>query len=133
MQWNEEQRKIIARYNPKKDWTKQIPEDKIRRKCFSCYSIFTPASAKDPKCPNCGEVETQIMCELDHCHCSEDVIETIDYCPICNAPICPKCGSHDVSQIYRVTGYLADIKGMNEGKQQEIKDRQRYDIATGVK
>jgi anaerobic ribonucleoside-triphosphate reductase len=42
-------------------------------------------------------------------------------------PVCP-CGSHDVVGITRVTGYMQDLAGMNEGKQREIKDRKRYDI-----
>ena len=43
----------------------------------------------------------------------------------------PGCGSHDVTQISRVTGYLQEVSGWNAGKQQELKDRQRYDATTG--
>ena len=46
-----------------------------------------------------------------------------------NYGICPECGSHDVSQVSRVTGYLADVAGWNQGKQQELKDRARYNVA----
>ncbi|MBP8676317.1 MAG: oxidoreductase, partial [Methanoculleus sp.] len=38
------------------------------------------------------------------------------------------CGSHDVMQISRVTGYLQDVAGWNAGKQQELKDRVRYSV-----
>jgi hypothetical protein len=70
-----------------------------------------------------------IMCPLDHCHCTHNITETIEYCPLCGEPVCPDCGSHDVSQVSRVTGYLADVAGWNQGKQQELKDRARYTIA----
>lgn len=49
------------------------------------------------------------------------------FCPECGKPTCP-CGSHDSELIQRVTGYLADYSGMNEGKQREIKDRTHYNI-----
>ena len=42
---------------------------------------------------------------------------------------CPECGSHDVVQISRVTGYLQEVSGWNAGKQQELKDRARYTVA----
>lgn len=66
------------------------------------------------------------MCPLDHTHCSHAVIESLAYCPLCGEPVCPACGSHDVSQISRVTGYMADVAGWNRGKAQELKDRARY-------
>jgi anaerobic ribonucleoside-triphosphate reductase len=68
------------------------------------------------------------MCPLDHCHCNCNggkPIIGIEYCPICGDPICPECGTHDVTQISRVTGYLQDVNGFNEGKKQELKDRNR--------
>jgi len=72
------------------------------------------------------------MCELDRvCTCVEDITEGLDYCEKCGQAICP-CGSHDVSQVSRVTGYLADVDGMNMGKQQEIKDRMRYVLLDGA-
>jgi anaerobic ribonucleoside-triphosphate reductase len=43
--------------------------------------------------------------------------------------MCPKCESHDVAQISRVTGYIQEVGGWNVGKQQELKDRKRYDVA----
>jgi anaerobic ribonucleoside-triphosphate reductase len=43
--------------------------------------------------------------------------------------VCPECGSHDVTQISRVTGYLQDVSGWNASKQQELKDRMRYSVA----
>ncbi len=78
-------------------------------------------------CPECkGEVME--MCEDDHCHCSHDITETIAYCEKCGHPVCPECHCHDVVQISRVTGYLQEVSGWNVGKQQELKDRTRYDV-----
>ena len=48
---------------------------------------------------------------------------------LCGKPVCPECGSHDVVQVSRVTGYLQDVSGWNAGKQQELKDRTRYSVA----
>jgi len=80
----------------------------------------------------CGYIYPTQMCELDRvCTCVEDITEGLDYCEKCGQAICP-CGSHDVSQVSRVTGYLADVDGMNMGKQQEIKDRMRYVLLDGA-
>jgi anaerobic ribonucleoside-triphosphate reductase len=67
------------------------------------------------------------MCEKDYNHCSHDIVDGIAYCPVCKQPMCPECCSHDVSQVSRVTGYLSDVKGWNNAKKQELKDRHRYD------
>jgi len=42
---------------------------------------------------------------------------------------CPKCGSENVQHLSRITGYLQNVEGWNAGKRQELKDRQRYDVA----
>jgi ribonucleoside-triphosphate reductase len=42
---------------------------------------------------------------------------------------CPKCGSDNVQHLSRITGYLQNVEGWNAGKRQELKDRQRYDVA----
>jgi ribonucleoside-triphosphate reductase len=39
---------------------------------------------------------------------------------------CPNCGSDDVDQISRITGYLQAVSGWNSAKRQELKDRKRY-------
>ena len=41
---------------------------------------------------------------------------------------CPNCGSSKVEHLSRITGYLQAVSGWNKGKQQELKDRKRYDI-----
>ena len=98
-----------------------------RFKCPICYTIVP-----ETPCPVCGYIYPTQMCELDRvCTCVEDITEGLDYCEKCGQAICP-CGSHDVSQVSRVTGYLADVDGMNMGKQQEIKDRMRYVLLDGA-
>ncbi|ADN34927.1 oxygen-sensitive ribonucleoside-triphosphate reductase-like protein [Methanolacinia petrolearia DSM 11571] len=120
MIWTEEQLELAKKYKTLED----IPEEERRYKCHTCHMVV-----EESPCPNCGETHLEIMCPLDHCGCSHDIIEKIEYCPLCGQPICPECGSHDVSQVSRVTGYLADVAGWNQGKQQELKDRSRYTVA----
>lgn len=81
-----------------------------------------------PVCPDCGNQKVIKMCHMDHiCSCTEDVHQGIRYCEVCGEAVCP-CGSHDVSQISRVTGYLQEIGGFNAGKKQEVRDRTRYNV-----
>jgi anaerobic ribonucleoside-triphosphate reductase len=49
-------------------------------------------------------------------------------CPECGKPMCPVCSRHNVVQLSRVTGYISSVTGWNMGKQQELKDRKRYDL-----
>lgn len=101
----------------------------VRFKCHSeCKLILNEEDLDDGKCPQCGG-DVLPMCERDHCHCTHYMVESIAYCPLCGEPMCPKCGSHDVAQISRVTGYLQEVGGWNMGKQQELKDRKRHDVA----
>jgi hypothetical protein len=102
----------------------KIPKEERRYKCGTCHFIVD-----ETPCPNCGETRLEIMCPLDHCDCHHETITAIEYCKLCGQPICPECGTHDVVQISRVTGYLQDVSGWNAGKQQELKDRRRYNVA----
>lgn len=81
-------------------------------------------------CPNCGEAFAHLepMCKLDHTHCTHEISHGLAYCPECKRPMCPVCGCHDVAQVSRVTGYLADVAGWNGAKQQELKDRVRTNL-----
>jgi len=83
-----------------------------------------------PGCPVCQN-PLVAMCKRDHTYCTHDIVPGIAYCPDCGEAMCPVCGSHDVAQISRVTGYLQEVHGWNAGKQQELKDRTRYDPMTG--
>jgi len=40
---------------------------------------------------------------------------------------CPKCGSHNIDHLSRITGYLQSVDGWNAGKKQELLDRTRTD------
>ena len=120
MQWSAEQRKTVEKYRSLQD----IPPAERRYKCHTCHTIVDSTP-----CPKCGEARLQILCPLDHCQCSHEIIARIEYCPLCGNPVCPDCGSHDVVQISRVTGYLQDVSGWNAGKQQELKDRVRYQLS----
>lgn len=101
---------------------------------YLCRHCLTGAIADDVVenglCPVCGQA-VEKMCSRDHCHCSHPITEGIAYCPECGRAMCPVCGSHDVSQVSRVTGYLADVAGWNAGKRQELKDRTRVEVPSG--
>ncbi|MEA1869559.1 MAG: anaerobic ribonucleoside-triphosphate reductase [Euryarchaeota archaeon] len=45
---------------------------------------------------------------------------------------CPNCGSTNVEQMSRVTGYLQAVSGWNAAKKQELEDRKRYGEADMV-
>ena len=120
MDWTAEQRKLAQKYKS----IDEIPEKERKYKCHTCHHIV-----EENPCPGCGETHLEIMCPLDHCHCSHEILSGIEYCPLCGKAVCPECGSHDVTQISRVTGYLQDVSGWNAGKQQELKDRTRYLVA----
>lgn len=46
---------------------------------------------------------------------------------------CPKCGSHNIEQLRRVTGYLTtDWHNFNVGKQAEVKDRVKHTAYTDL-
>ena len=38
---------------------------------------------------------------------------------------CPHCGSHNVDQITRVTGFFSKVSMWNKGKIAELKDREK--------
>lgn len=131
MRWTNAQQTLISKYRGTDTPTPKnlalIPEPDRRYKCQVCHLVLTTSDLEDGKCPVCGESQgLRIMCPLDHTHCWHGIVESLEYCPICGEAICPECGTHDVSQMSRVTGYVAEVGGWNEGKRQELKDRTRY-------
>lgn len=104
---------------------KKLPKHMKRYKCTICMN----AGFIEEKCPECGEEKGIIlMCPADHCECHHLITEKLSYCPICGQAMCPVCGSHDVFQLTRITGYINDIGGFNNGKAQEVKDRVRSNL-----
>ncbi len=101
-----------------------------RYKCHTCKLVLDETDLVNEKCPICKDIRSNLqkMCELDHCDCSHDKVESVAFCPRCGVPVCPICCSHDVVAITRVTGYLQELGGFNAGKQQEVRDRHRYTI-----
>jgi hypothetical protein len=109
-----------------------------RFKCVGCHGYindvmnfegieFKDGDKKQPLCPECN-IPMRPMCSQDHeCRCPTTIHSGIRYCPECGEPVCP-CGSSDVVGVSRVTGYLSDISGWGRGKQEELKDRNRYTI-----
>lgn len=68
------------------------------------------------------------MCPIDHNGCGHEITAELGYCPVCGESLCPICGDHNVVVISRVTGYLSDISGWNNGKVAELKDRVRSNL-----
>jgi len=87
--------------------------------------------ARYMQCHACGHILQCRNCSVSLCyHASGEQL----LCHHCNWAMrppfsCPECGSHDVVQISRVTGYMQDVAGWNAGKQQELKDRTHYSVA----
>lgn len=47
---------------------------------------------------------------------------------------CPECGSKNITQLRRVTGYLSsDYRRFNDGKQAEVKERIKHSVLTDFK
>ena len=135
MQWTIEQTKVISSIKigcqPSRDNLKKILLTERRYKCFTCSTIFGYELFKeaDDRCPNCNDTHSIIMCPIDHNKCTHTTpMASIANCPICGDAMCPECGTHDVMQISRVTGYLQDVGGWNNAKRQELKDRSRTTI-----
>ena len=97
-----------------------------RYKCNICFVVMKEELLdEDGNCPLCHKPVTE-MCPVGPVRCDHDMVEGVAFCDVCDAPMCPICGCHNVAQISRVTGYISDVGGWNESKRQELKDRVRY-------
>ena len=77
----------------------------IRYQCFNCFLVFRDWEMIEDECPGCHTHHlVKKMCENDTgiCTCIEDVKSSVVLCPICNEPMCPNDGSHDVVGVSRV-------------------------------
>jgi rubrerythrin len=142
---------ITSNREDKYEMLRGLPENTTLYKCQQCryvYDIrqsrYNDSSSNLRKhitkfCPHCDSENPILACKVDaysiylklkgmNCRTGE-VIAGTELCPICNDPICPNCYNHSVVSLSRVTGYVQDISGWNNGKRQELKDRQRYAIA----
>ena len=96
-------------------------------KCHDCKLILKESDLINGCCPNCKQYPFE-MCERDTGTCDHGVVPGIKVCELCGEFICPICGAHDVSPISRVTGYYSPVEAWAAGKQQELKDRNRYEV-----
>lgn len=105
----------------------------MKYKCLDCFlGYIDEENLVNGCCPECNSDNLAKHCEKDvPCHCAKTIHETVTFCDECGEPVCPGCGCHDVEQISRVTGYLQTVKSWNSAKQQELKDRTRYEPETG--
>jgi rubrerythrin len=127
---------------------RDIPENDSLFKCHKCKGIFDIYSGGVPVlmalsnkngiiCPECKSESTELMCRVDaysiylklnRFDCRKGVlINGVDVCPICRTSMCPECGNHNVVSWSRITGYINDVSGWNEGKKEELMDRKRYE------
>lgn len=127
-----------------------LPDNESVHKCHYCKFIFDTCSEGIPvlmalipkddiRCPNCGKNNPELICKADaysvHLKingfgCRKGVlISGVDICPICHSTMCPKCMNHSVISWSRITGYLNDVQGWNDGKRQELMDRKRYEFS----
>lgn len=64
----------------------------------------------------------------NHTKCPNEMVSLTSQCPLCGYAMCPDCNNHFVEQLSRVTGYMSGVSGWNAAKQQEFKDRNRYQV-----
>lgn len=132
---------------------RELPDNDSLFKCHKCKAIFDIYSggihvlmALSNKngiiCPECKSESTELMCKVDgyslalklggyDCRKGK-LINGVDVCPICRTSICPECGNHSVVSWSRITGYINDVSGWNEGKKEELLDRKRYNGMSGM-
>ena len=81
---------------------------------------------------NIDSVEDVVIYAMDHDIPYFGVNFPLDRCSECGASgdfngTCPECGSHEIEELRRVTGYLATTKKyFNRGKQEETDDRVKH-------
>lgn len=134
----------------KYEMLRSLPENETMHKCPHCNFVFDTTQGGQANilailmggfyayCPRCFIINPELLCKVDAysvilklkgLKCGNgDIIPGVDLCPVCNRSMCPKCYNHNVVSLSRVTGYVQSVDGWNNGKKQELKDRQRYAI-----
>lgn len=143
----------IKREKLPRDELINLPENTSIYRCNRCKYIFKPSFPTDnvemiimgstrKVCPLCEKEGVELLCKVDaysiflkesniiDCR-KATIIPKTDLCPVCKRSICPECYNHSCVSLSRVTGYIQDISGWNEGKKQELIDRKRYLIEKG--
>lgn len=134
----------------KYEMLRSLPENDSIYKCQHCKYIFNINHNGMANilvilrgnwvafCPLCGMNDSECLCKADvysiylnlkgeKCRTGE-IIAGAEICPVCDRSFCPQCMNHNVIALSRVTGYMGDINGWNNGKKEELKDRQHYNI-----
>jgi rubrerythrin len=134
----------------KYEMLRNLPENDSIYKCHHCHLVFNIHQGGMANiltilkghwiafCPECGQNDSECICKVDlysiylklqgkKCRTGE-IIAGTELCPVCNRGLCPQCMNHNVIALSRVTGYMGDVNGWNNGKKEELKNRQHYNI-----
>lgn len=92
--------------------------------------IFMGESAPDPKGLKSFAMNIAKNTQVGYFAFTKDMTICMDDCHVASGLYenCPNCGSENVEQLSRVTGYVQAVSGWNEAKKQELRDRNRYDV-----
>lgn len=75
-----------------------------------------------------GKCPLAIWVAHNDAKCHREMVPLTAVCPLCGNPVCPDCDNHVVETLSRVTGYLSTVSSWGAAKQQEFKDRKRYEL-----
>lgn len=99
---------------------------------FSNAGCITYVELPSTAINNIDAVETIVVYMMEHDIPYGAINFPLDSCNVCHAQgdfngICPECGSTDIDELRRVTGYLSTTKKhFNKGKQSECDDRAKH-------
>ena len=102
------------------------PLSELINRCKAWCDEFNDGRTMDIKNPTDCPVHMWVV--YNHRKCGKETVPNIATCPVCGNPCCPDCMNHKVEQLSRVTGYIGAVSGWNKAKQQELKDRHRYEM-----
>lgn len=105
-----------------------LPKSQFIERCLAWNEEFNDGKQMDVRDPS--KCPVHMWVSYNNAFCLNDLVPNTAVCPVCGLPWCEMCGSHNVVQVSRVTGYLSDVSGWNASKKQEFEDRQRTDVST---
>ncbi len=106
---------------------KEVPFSKLATAGNIIYNEFTGEASNNPKA-----VKTMVRTAMDREVPYYAANIPRDTCACCgykgwNMSECPKCGSTEIKELRRITGYTtSEVKQMNDGKQAEVRDRVKH-------